>query len=153
MGVSESRVPIRPGGRFMSWMDRNPTCVDAVLFDIDGVLIRSRQALPGAGDLIAALRQRGVPYVLLTNDGCSSAQEKSRYLAAAGLDIRPEEICSSGHALVGIVRTNCWEGEPFFAMGLILPAIVFCGMILMGGMLWLWRMVGDWVHGGYVEQE
>ncbi len=38
--------------------------------------------------------------------------------------------------------------EPFFAMGLILPAIVFCGMILMGGMLWLYRLLGDWIHGG-----
>ena len=41
--------------------------VDAVLLDIDGVLVTSWAALPGSIETVAALRAAGIPFRLLTN--------------------------------------------------------------------------------------
>ena len=44
-----------------------PLDVDALLLDIDGVLVTSWQALPGSVEAVAALRRGDVPFRLLTN--------------------------------------------------------------------------------------
>ena len=41
--------------------------VEAVLLDIDGVLVTSWQPLPGAAETLAWLRQNDVPFRLITN--------------------------------------------------------------------------------------
>ena len=38
-------------------------------FDIDGVLVRGRDVLPGARDSLRALEDAGVPFVFVTNGG------------------------------------------------------------------------------------
>lgn len=41
----------------------------AFAFDIDGVLVRSKKALPGARETIKLLQTNGVPFIFLTNGG------------------------------------------------------------------------------------
>ena len=103
----------------LTWLKKNLGELDAVVLDIDGVLMRSRKALPGSLDLLHLLRERKISHSLLTNDGCSSVEEKSRALEKAGLDGLPGEICSSGHVLMELVKREGYEGKPFFVMGML----------------------------------
>lgn len=99
------------------WLDKERASIDAVVLDIDGVLVRNRKALPGAVELLSMLRAQKVPYALLTNDGCNSPREKTCALSSAGLDVREEEIFSAGHALRDLVQQRGLQGERFFVMG------------------------------------
>lgn len=89
----------------------------AMLFDIDGTLARGRQAAAGAIELLAELRGRKFPYLILTNDANHSVEEKSEILAAGGLDVPPSEIVSGGAVLRELVELNGWEGKRFFVLG------------------------------------
>lgn len=84
---------------FRSWLAEHAGELDAVMFDVDGVLMIKGVPMPGAAELVDALRARGMPFLLLTNDGCSSPAEKCERLAQSGLTIAPEELVSCGHAL------------------------------------------------------
>ncbi len=102
---------------FGDWLQRRGANFDAVVFDIDGVLMVAHQPAPGAGELVARLRGEGKPFFLLTNDGCHSPEEKCAALAACGMEFSPEEIVSSGHGLAEWVEAAGRGGELFFAMG------------------------------------
>jgi HAD superfamily hydrolase (TIGR01458 family) len=69
--------------------------VDALLLDIDGVLVTSWQALPGAVDAVAALRARGVPFRLLTNTTTHSRSGLAETLRHAGFDFEADEIVTA----------------------------------------------------------
>jgi ribonucleotide monophosphatase NagD (HAD superfamily) len=49
----------------------------AIISDIDGVLIRGKNALPGASDVIAKIIQLNLPFVCLTNGGGMLEKEKA----------------------------------------------------------------------------
>ncbi|CZR69712.1 related to HAD superfamily hydrolase [Phialocephala subalpina] len=61
----------------------------AFAFDIDGVLVRSKDALPGAAKTIKMLQRRNIPFILLTNGGGSTEKDHvailGRRLGLAGL--------------------------------------------------------------------
>ena len=40
----------------------------AFIFDMDGVIYRGHEVVPGAAEFIANLRQAGVPFIYLTNN-------------------------------------------------------------------------------------
>ncbi len=91
--------------------------MDAVVLDIDGVLIRHRRALPGAVELLSWLREQDLPFTLLTNDGCTGPQEKAAYLRSGGIDVEADRICSVGHAIPALVESLGVAGQRFFALG------------------------------------
>ena len=108
-------APDRPLLR--DWLRRKRAAVDAVVLDIDGVLARNRRSLPGAPELLAALDEMDLPFNLLTNDASNSAEEKAAYLASAGLAVRSDRICSSGHALRWLAEERSLEGAVFCVLG------------------------------------
>ncbi|KAF8846845.1 HAD-superfamily hydrolase [Acephala macrosclerotiorum] len=61
----------------------------AFAFDIDGVLVRSKDALPGATQTLKMLQRRNIPFILLTNGGGSTEKDHvailGRRLGLAGL--------------------------------------------------------------------
>jgi ribonucleotide monophosphatase NagD (HAD superfamily) len=52
-----------------------------VLCDIDGVLLRGRQLIPGAKESIKSLYDRNIPVVFLTNQGLQLEREKAESLS------------------------------------------------------------------------
>ena len=68
---------------------------DAVLLDIDGVLVVSWEPVAGAVETLAWLRERGVPFRLITNTTTQSRRGLAETLAGAGFDVRPEEIVTA----------------------------------------------------------
>lgn len=105
------------GGTFREWFANHRREIDALVFDVDGVLMIKGEPMPGAEELLATVRADGIAFTLLTNDGCSSPEQKCRKLAQSGLHIAPEELVSCGHGLEELVRQRGWRGAPAYVMG------------------------------------
>ncbi len=70
----------------------------AWLTDMDGVLMSEGKAIAGADDFVAALREKGCPFLVLTNNSIWTARDLSARLHGMGLAIREEEIWTSALA-------------------------------------------------------
>ena len=68
------------------------------LTDMDGVLIHEEHALPGASEFLSALREREVPFLVLTNNSIFTRRDLSARLASSGLDVPEENIWTSATA-------------------------------------------------------
>jgi NagD protein len=66
--------------------------------DMDGVLVHEEHAIPGANDFLAALRERGTPFLVLTNNSIYTRRDLSARLRASGLDVPEESIWTSALA-------------------------------------------------------
>ena len=69
--------------------------VDGLLLDIDGVLVTSWQALPGAIEAVDALRAHAVPFRLITNTTTHTRAGLAETLAGAGFSFDAGEIATA----------------------------------------------------------
>jgi 4-nitrophenyl phosphatase len=67
-------------------------------FDMDGVLYRGDEALPGVNDLLNALTLREIGYMLATNNSMATAAEYVQKLAKMNIDVPEESILTSAMA-------------------------------------------------------
>lgn len=67
---------------------------EAFLVDVDGVLTRGVDALPGAAAALDALRRFGRPLVL-TNNSTRTRDELAQHLRALGFGVRADEVLGS----------------------------------------------------------
>jgi HAD superfamily hydrolase (TIGR01458 family) len=72
--------------------------VRGVLLDIDGVLVVSWEALPGAVDAVRRIRAAGLPLVFLTNTTSRTRAQISASLAEAGFAPGDDELLTAGMA-------------------------------------------------------
>ncbi|GBD37679.1 Ribonucleotide monophosphatase NagD [bacterium HR36] len=68
------------------------------LIDMDGVLCRGREMIPGADSFIAALREAGIPFLLLTNNSQRSRRDIATRLQRIGIPVDEEHIFTSAMA-------------------------------------------------------
>ncbi|KAG0198463.1 protein disulfide-isomerase precursor [Mortierella sp. GBA30] len=67
-----------------------------VVFDIDGVLIKGKEVLPGTHAALGLLRSNNVPYVFLTNGGGLKEVDKAHQLSKRiGVHISPKQLILS----------------------------------------------------------
>jgi NagD protein len=66
--------------------------------DMDGVLVHEEQAIPGANDFLARLRELGLPFLVLTNNSIYTRRDLSARLRTSGLDVPEESIFTSALA-------------------------------------------------------
>ncbi|GAB88247.1 HAD-IIA family hydrolase [Gordonia rhizosphera] len=77
-----------------------------LLLDIDGVMVTSWQALPGAVDAIAELSEQGYPRMFLTNTTSRSRGEIAQLLTECGFDVRAEEILTAAKLTAEYLTAN-----------------------------------------------
>jgi NagD protein len=82
----------------VSESERSHDPVTHVLLDMDGVLVHEEQALDGAPKFIAALREYGLPFMVLTNNSIYTPRDLSARLARSGIDVPEEQIWTSALA-------------------------------------------------------
>ena len=93
------------------------------VLDVDGTLIladseqwNEPQPLPGAAAFLASLRQRGHPFLLLTNGTARPPDAYVERLRAAGLDVRPGELLTPAAVAADLLASE-YPGEPVFVLG------------------------------------
>jgi glycerol-1-phosphatase len=68
---------------------------DAFLFDLDGVLYRGPEPIPGAAAVLARLRELGRGIAFITNNSSRTPGDVSRHLATVGIEASAEEVETS----------------------------------------------------------
>jgi NagD protein len=68
------------------------------LMDMDGVLVHEEQAIPGADRFLSRLRERELPFLVLTNNSIYTRRDLAARLRASGLEVPEESIWTSALA-------------------------------------------------------
>ena len=71
---------------------------DAILLDLDGVLYRWPEPIPGAADAVATLRDAGKRVAFVTNNASRTPEEVAERLASVGVRAEPTEVVTSALA-------------------------------------------------------
>jgi NagD protein len=83
------------------------------LLDMDGVLVREEQPIPGADRFLAALRERGTPFLVLTNNSIYTRRDLTARRRASGLDVPEEAIWTSALATARFLEDQRPQGSAF----------------------------------------
>jgi 4-nitrophenyl phosphatase len=82
------------------------------MFDLDGTLLLSDRALggyevlPGAVEVLSALRQRCIPFVVLTNGSAYRPAEQAARLRSIGLPIDDEQMLTPSSVAADLMRRS-----------------------------------------------
>jgi len=104
--------------------------VRGLLLDVDGVLVRRGELIPGAAEALAALDAMHFPYRLATNYTLFSRATLSRDLAKAGIVVPPEWIVSAASAAAAYARRR-FGAEPIYVLTSADARVEFGGLALM----------------------
>ena len=83
------------------------------LMDMDGVLVHEEQAIPGADRFLARLRERELPFLVLTNNSIYTRRDLAARLRASGLEVPEESIWTSALATAGFLEAQRPGGTAF----------------------------------------
>lgn len=81
--------------------------------DMDGVLIKGRQIIPGADRFIARLEELGREYLVLTNNSLYAPRDLAHRLQSIGLEIPTERLFTSAMATASFLHSQRSEGTAF----------------------------------------
>jgi 4-nitrophenyl phosphatase len=88
-----------------------------VIFDLDGVIYRGRQAVPGAADLVAALRQAGLLVRFATNNSMATRAMYVPRLVEMGIPAQVDEIVTSTSATIDHLHAHLPDVRRVMAVG------------------------------------
>ena len=74
------------------------TDIGALIIDMDGVLWHGDKPLPGLTDFFQTLRDRGIRFILATNNAGLTPEQYVSKLARMGVDVASDDILTSGTA-------------------------------------------------------
>ena len=83
------------------------------LTDMDGVLIREGEMIPGADRFLHALRENGIGFMVLTNNSIHTPRDLAARLSATGLDIPADRIWTSATATAHFLSQQRREGTAY----------------------------------------
>ncbi|MFN2183903.1 MAG: HAD-IIA family hydrolase [Anaerolineae bacterium] len=106
--------------------------VSHLLIDMDGVLYRGDLPLPRLPEFIAFLRERPIPFVLVTNNSTRTPQQYADKLARMGIEIDPAQVLTSGQATARYLARSYPPGTRVhvFGMDSLREAILEEGFVL-----------------------
>jgi len=87
--------------------------IHAWLMDMDGVLVREEQAVPGAAAFLDRLRERGRPFLVLTNNSSWTPRDLSARLRTTGLVVPEQAIWTSALATARFLQDQRPGGSAF----------------------------------------
>lgn len=86
-----------------------------VICDIDGVLMRDNDLIPGADKFIHRLLEKEIPLILLTNYPSQTAADLQNRLASAGIQVPKESFYTSAMATAAFLERQ--EGRKAYVIG------------------------------------
>jgi 4-nitrophenyl phosphatase len=91
--------------------------LEHLIIDMDGVLYRGIEALPGTAEFLAFLRERGIAFVLATNNSTRTQQQYVEKLATMGVTVQAEEILTSALATANYLAGIAPKDARVFVVG------------------------------------
>jgi 4-nitrophenyl phosphatase len=88
-----------------------------LIIDMDGVLYRGQEAIPGTGAFVDFLREQRIGFMLATNNATRTPQQFVDKLAKMLVAVHPTEILTSALATAGYLRTIAAPGSRVFVVG------------------------------------
>jgi 4-nitrophenyl phosphatase len=104
----------------MSYHDKHAetlTSIQHLIVDMDGVLYRGGQRLPGARRFLRYLAQNQVPFVLATNNSTLTPQQYVRKLASMDIEVSEERIITSALAAALYLERVAGRGARVYPIG------------------------------------
>src|SRR5579872_2390647 len=89
--VIRASSPLRPTFA-MTIRSRRQDEMLGYLIDMDGVIYKGHELIPGADAFIQELRSRGVPFLFLTNNSQRTRRDVATRLQRMGLDVEEEHV-------------------------------------------------------------
>ena len=83
------------------------------LMDMDGVLVHEDAAIPGADRFLTRLREREIPFLVLTNNSIYTPRDLSARLRASGLEVPENAIWTSALATARFLEDQRPRGSAF----------------------------------------
>jgi NagD protein len=102
LSTEELIVPVTPRSEIRSW-----------LMDMDGVLVHEEEMVPGADGFVRLLRERGLPFLVLTNNSLYTRRDLSARLRRTGLDVPQNAIWTSALATARFLGNQRPGGSAF----------------------------------------
>jgi NagD protein len=81
--------------------------------DMDGVLVHEEAAIPGADRFLAALREHGRRFLVLTNNSIYTRRDLAARLRTSGLEVPEESIWTSALATARLLQDQRPNGSAF----------------------------------------
>jgi NagD protein len=81
--------------------------------DMDGVLVHEQSMVPGADRFLARLRERGLPFLVLTNNSIYTQRDLAARLRAIGLEVPETAIWTSALATASFLHDQRPKGTAF----------------------------------------
>ncbi|MGD8399224.1 MAG: HAD-IIA family hydrolase [Anaerolineae bacterium] len=91
--------------------------IERLVVDMDGVLYRGTEIVPGTREFVAFLRRRGIRFVMATNNSTKTPEQFVEKLAGMGVTVEPGEILTSALATAGHLAGLAAEGTRVFCVG------------------------------------
>lgn len=83
------------------------------LLDMDGVLVRGNQLIPGADKFIGSLNEHKVEYLVFTNNPIYTPRDLAHRLSVIGLKVPEERIFTSSMATARFLQSQHPNGKAF----------------------------------------
>ena len=87
--------------------------IETWLTDMDGVLVREEDPIPGASDFIETLKKNDKPFLVLTNNSMFTPRDLRARLLLSGLDVPEERIWTSALATARFLYEQRPAGSAF----------------------------------------
>ena len=81
------------------------------LIDMDGVIYRGSQLIPGADELIKTLRANAIPFMFLTNNSQRTRRDVATKLQRMGIDVEEEHIFTCAMATARFLASQYGQSE------------------------------------------
>ena len=93
------------------------TRTSAFLVDIDGVVMRDEEALPGAKELVEWLLSQGQRFLFLTNFPSQTPGDLAGRLAGSGIEVPPQHFFTSAMATAEFLDKQAGDRRRAFVVG------------------------------------
>lgn len=103
---------------------------DALFLDLDGVVYRGRDPVPGAVAGLEAARDAGARVVFVTNNASRTPGEVAEHLSGLGVPAEPDEVVTSAQAAAACLAARVPAGAPVLVVGGggLVDAVRACGL-------------------------
>jgi 4-nitrophenyl phosphatase len=91
--------------------------LDGLVLDMDGVLWRGAEPMPGLALFFETIRQRKIHFILATNNSTRTVDQYVEKLGGMGVRVRPEQVLTSAFATADHLLTLTGRGASVYAVG------------------------------------